>query len=131
MVPERHIGRALAMNLFLCAVAIDAWAHAALTRSVPGSRETLPVSPTKIELQFNEKVEAKFSTIRLEDEQGRAIPLGSPAVSADDPYQLEAGVQAPLAPGRYTVRYRVLSQDGHVVEYGYQFTVRTDDHNTP
>jgi hypothetical protein len=29
-----------------------------------------------------------------------------------------------LAPGRYTVRYRVLSVDGHVVESSFTFTVK-------
>jgi len=30
----------------------------------------------------------------------------------------------PLAPGRYTVRFRVLSVDGHVVESRFTFTVK-------
>ena len=29
-----------------------------------------------------------------------------------------------LDPGRYTVRFRVLSVDGHVVESSYTFTVK-------
>jgi copper resistance protein C len=31
---------------------------------------------------------------------------------------------ANLAPGRYTVRYRVLSVDGHIVESSFDFTVK-------
>jgi methionine-rich copper-binding protein CopC len=34
-------------------------------------------------------------------------------------------VSSPLAPGRYTVRYRVLSVDGHLVEAAFPFTVGT------
>jgi methionine-rich copper-binding protein CopC len=30
----------------------------------------------------------------------------------------------PISPGTYTVRYRVLSVDGHVVEAAFSFTVK-------
>lgn len=101
--------------------------HAALTQSVPGNREVLAASPASLSLRFNEKVEAKFSTVSLEDAQGQAQPLGPPLPAADDAYRLEAAVTAPLAPGKYTVRYRVLSQDGHVIERSYAFTVKAAD----
>ena len=29
------------------------------------------------------------------------------------------------SPGAYTVKYRVLSVDGHTVDYGYTFSVKT------
>lgn len=44
-------------------------------------------------------------------------------LSPDDPTQIELAIPEVLDAGTYTVRYRVLSQDGHVVEYGYQFRV--------
>lgn len=104
-----------------------AWGHAALTRSVPGNREVLAQSPARISLQFNEKVEAKFSRVTLQDAQGAERPLETPAVSADNAYQLDIAVPAALEPGRYTVRYRVLSQDGHVIERSYAFTIKAAD----
>lgn len=102
-----------------------AWAHAALTKSVPGNRDVLARSPDSINLTFNERVEAKFSKVALEDAQGRPVTLGAPSVAADDPYALQAQVTTPLPPGRYTVRYRVLSQDGHVIERSFVFTIET------
>lgn len=99
------------------------WAHAALTRSVPGNREVLAHPPEAIHLTFNEKVEAKFSKVSVEDAQGKPVALGAPAVAIDDPYALQAPLSGPLAPGRYTVRYRVLSQDGHVIERSFVFTI--------
>jgi copper resistance protein C len=114
--------RALVATLLL-AIAGSAWAHAALTRSVPGNREVLARSPASIRLTFNEKVEAKFSKISLEDARGQSVAIGTPAVAADDPYTLASALASPLAPGRYTVRYRVLSQDGHVIERSFAFTV--------
>jgi hypothetical protein len=44
-------------------------------------------------------------------------------VAPEDSKQLSVTL-APLAPGTYTVRYRVLSVDGHVVDSSFTFTVR-------
>jgi methionine-rich copper-binding protein CopC len=113
----------LAMAALLLAATGVAWAHAALTRSTPGNREVLAHSPGTIHLKFNEKVEAGFSKVSIEDAQGKAAALGTPTVAADDPYALRTPLNETLAPGRYTVRYRVLSQDGHVIERSFVFTI--------
>jgi copper resistance protein C len=121
----------LSIAILLLAVASLAWAHAALTKSIPGNREVLTRSPETILLRFNEQVEAKFSKVSLEDAQGRPLTLGTPAVPSDDPYALQTPLMAPLAPGRYTVRYRVLSQDGHVIERSFVFTLEAPQTPTP
>ena len=110
--------------LAMCLLPGLAWGHAALTKSVPGNREQLTQSPLLIRLQFNEKVEAKFSTVTLEDAQARKQALGSPTPTAENAYELQADVMQPLTAGRYTVRYRVLSQDGHVIERSYSFQIK-------
>lgn len=109
----------------LLAVSGAAWAHAALVKSAPGSRETLNKPPTRIVLKFSEAVEPKFSSVRLEGADGNALPLETLELSPGDPTQIEIAVPQVLLPGSYTVRYRVLSQDGHVVKYGYTFRVAT------
>lgn len=111
----------------LLATLSPAWGHAALTRSVPGNRDVLAHSPSHIRLRFNEKVEARFSTISLEDAQGHKTALGAVTSSAGDSHGLEAAVPVPLPPGRYTVHYRVLSQDGHVIERSFGFTLEAAD----
>lgn len=116
---------------FWLAFGTAAWGHAALTKSVPGNREVLAQSPATIDLKFNEKVEAKFSKVSVEDANGKLAALGTPAVVADDPYALQTPVTEPLTPGRYTVRYRVLSQDGHVIERSFVFTIEAPTTLTP
>lgn len=119
----------LAVALLLSAVTLlatnTAQAHAALVKSAPGSRETLSRSPAAIVLKFNERVEPRFSTVTVEQADGSAVRLGPVRLSADDPTQIELAIPGPLAAGTYTVRYRVLSQDGHMVDYGYQFRIST------
>lgn len=117
----------LALAASLLALCSSAWSHAALTKSVPGNREVLAQSPPALLLRFNEKVEPKFSKVSLEDAQGKTRSLGVPAVSATDPSQLETAVTEALEPGKYTVRYRVLSQDGHVIERSFAFTLGAAD----
>ena len=106
-----------------------AWAHAALVRSVPGNRDVLAHPPERLHLQFNEKIEARFSTVTLEDAQGTQQALGAPASSPDDAHVLDVDVGGALADGRYTVKCRVLSQDGHVIERSFSFTVKAPPAN--
>jgi methionine-rich copper-binding protein CopC len=44
-------------------------------------------------------------------------------VPPDDPRQLSVTVET-RTPGLYTVKYRVLSVDGHIVDNRFTFTVR-------
>lgn len=115
--------RALAA-VALFASGSSAWAHAALTKSTPGNREVLARSPSRVHLQFNEKVEAKFSTVSIEDDKGRKPALAAPVASPGNAFGLDVEVPSMLPAGRYKVHYRVLSQDGHVIERSFAFTLK-------
>jgi copper resistance protein C len=117
----RKILLALAALLVLPEVV---FAHAALVKSVPGSRAVVSHSPDRVTLCFNEAVELKFSSVKVEGAKGAAVAVGE-LKPGESPQCLEAGLPA-LASGAYTVRYRVLSKDGHTVDYGYQFTIQGD-----
>jgi|SRR5450755_181872 methionine-rich copper-binding protein CopC len=114
----------IVMALIALAVPTSAGAHAALVRSVPGSRSVMTQAPQSLDLCFNEAVEVKFSSVTLEDATGTAVPLGKLQAGGDSKC-----IHVPIptiGSGVFTVHYRVLSQDGHVVEYGYEFSVKTD-----
>jgi len=98
-------------------------AHAYLVRSAPAQRAVLYKAPAKIQLWFNERLEARFSTFSLSDADGRPFETGKAEVPKEDSKQLSATVK-PLPPGRYVVKYRVLSVDGHLVEDEFPFTIR-------
>ena len=98
-------------------------AHAYLVKSVPPGRATLFASPAKIQLWFNERLEPRYSSASVLDPDGKRVDLDNAQVSSDDPKQLAIGVKQ-LQSGRYTVKFRVLSVDGHVVEQSFPFTVR-------
>ena len=98
-------------------------AHAYLVKSVPAGRATLFTSPTKIQLWFNERLESRYSSISVHDPDGKRVDSDNPQVLSEDPKQLSIGVKK-LPAGRYTVKFRVLSVDGHVVEQSFPFTIR-------
>ena len=84
----------------------------------------LTQAPQSLDLCFNEAVEVKFSSVTLEDAKGTAVPLGK-LQAGSDPKCINVPILT-IGSGVFTVHYRVLSQDGHVVEYGYQFRIKTD-----
>jgi copper resistance protein C len=107
--------------LALCPTA--ALAHAVLVKSAPAQRATLVEPPSRVELWFNERLEPAYSKASVTNEAGTQVDLRDVAVSADDPRRLAVSLP-PLIPGRYTVSFRVLSVDGHVVESSLTFTVK-------
>lgn len=100
-----------------------ALSHAVLVKSVPAQRAVLAEPPPRVELWFNERLEPAYSKASVTNEAGVQVDLRDVAVSADDPRQLSLSLPT-LTPGRYTVRFRVLSVDGHVVESTVTFTVK-------
>ena len=97
--------------------------HASLIKSVPARRAQIFKSPTQIQLWFSERLETRFSSLKVIDSSGNRVDLGNVAVDTDDPKRISVGIK-PLVPGQYKIRFRVLSVDGHVVEDEVPFTIR-------
>jgi methionine-rich copper-binding protein CopC len=113
------IGIVLAVLLSPSAVS----AHAYLVKSVPARRAHLFAAPSKVELWFNERLEARFSHLTVSDAKNKRVDLGNVEIGLDDSKRLSVGIGT-LEPGLYTVKFRVLSVDGHVVEDSFPFTIR-------
>jgi methionine-rich copper-binding protein CopC len=120
----RRLVASFVVLLATLALAPDAvLAHAALVKSSPERRAAVIRPPTEVRLWFNERLEPAFSRLTVVDRDGRQVDAGDVRVGPDDPKRLSVGIP-PLTPGAYTVRYRVLSVDGHIVEGEFSFTVR-------
>ncbi len=113
----------MALAAFLLAPLV-AMGHAGLVRSDPGRRAVVSSPPEQIRLCFNEKVEPKFSSVSLFGNDGRAVEIGAPASDPQDLRCLTIPVSAVMKRGTYTVRYKVLSVDGHIVENGFKFSLK-------
>jgi copper resistance protein C len=99
----------------------SALAHSFLVEATPSSKDHVATSPKTIKLRFGGGVEPKYSKLTVENADGKVLGEGSIG-TPEKPRELS--MDSPdLAPGKYVVRYRVLSVDGHVVEGNYDFTV--------
>jgi copper resistance protein C len=116
-------GTRLAVVLVLVLWPGTSWAHAYLVKSAPAAHAVVARPPARAELWFNERLEPAYSRVFVLDGSGRHVDLGNTHVDPDDPKKLSVGLPE-LAPGSYTVRFRVLSIDGHIVESQFSFTVR-------
>jgi copper transport protein len=97
-----------------------AFAHATVKDADPGYRERLGSSPASVLIRFDQEVTALPDSIVVRNAQGR-IESDSAAVGAETRVVL-APVRE-LARGVYTVRWHVLSSDGHTVSGVYTFGV--------
>jgi copper resistance protein C len=107
----------------LLAVPVVGGAHAMLVKSAPARRAALTRLPERVQLWFNEALEPAFARLTVWDARGARVDGGDASVEPDDPKLLSVKLPA-LEPGAYTVKFRVLSVDGHVVEGEFSFTVR-------
>jgi copper transport protein len=110
------------LALWLCACALLApalaWAHATLKFASPGFGQELKASPRTIRLGFDQYV--SFPSIQVYNDAGKTF--AGPAVGRG--LSVVAPLRRRLPRGAYTVRWHVLSADGHVVAGVWTFGVR-------
>ena len=99
--------------------ATRAEAHAIIVSSKPAANSEVPAGPLDILLQFNSLIDVALSRVDLVDPAGKITPvtltsLGKGAVSA----QATAD-----APGKWRLRWQVLSVDGHITRGEIPFSV--------
>ena len=98
-------------------------AHATLVKSDPPRRASLSSSPKQIQLWFNEKIEGSYASVKVLDSNKKSITENNPEVVLDDPKSVVLNIPQ-MEPGRYTVQYRVMSVDGHVIASSYDFSIK-------
>jgi hypothetical protein len=109
---------------FACASALTppAAAHAFLDHALPAVGSTVHAPPAQVKLWFSQKLEPAFSNAQVSDSAGKRVDRADGRVDDGDRTVLTVSVPQ-LAPGRYRVKWRVLSVDTHVTEGDYSFDV--------
>jgi len=102
-----------------------AQAHATLVRTFPTKGAIVLTSTNRVSMLFGEYILVlqgrNPNTISVINQKGTVVSTGVPMVSGKKIWQ---SLKTPLQAGRYTVKYRVVSADGHVVSGTYTFTVK-------
>ncbi|SOD16165.1 copper resistance CopC family protein [Nitrosomonas ureae] len=116
---------ALLMLLPLLFQVNPAIAHATLVKSEPPRRAILSTPPKQIQLWFNEKIEGSYASVTVEDSNKKLVTESMPEILVDDSKSIILNLPQ-IPPGLYTVHYRVMSVDGHVIESKYDFSVKNN-----
>ena len=91
-----------------------AYAHAILVRSEPADNSILSESPAEIRMWFNETIVVKFSSVKIQDQNGNSVP--DLIIQGDENDRTLMIVSLPELPqGIYTVYWNTYSaSDGHI-----------------
>ena len=107
-----------AAALFAFSALADAHSH--LKESQPAEGSVVATAPANIVLKFSESARLTALTVQKDGEAEQKIaPLPTESSA-------QISVPAPkLSPGKYTVSYRVISDDKHVMAGKLHFTIGT------
>ena len=114
---------ALAVTVALGSTAPPALAHSMLVKAEPPRRAMLAKAPGQVRLWFNEDIEGDYASLTVLNADKHPVTDAKPTLVSDDPKSIVLPLPE-LAPGKYSVKFRVLSVDGHVVDSAFDFTVK-------
>lgn len=99
------------------------YAHAIMVKSQPEVDSTLTESPKQIDVWFNDKVGSEYKALAVINSAGKRMDNKDVAQETFDHSHLYITVPD-LPPDTYTVRYRVVSIDTHIVTGKFKFTIK-------
>jgi copper transport protein len=116
------VRKLLAVALLALALPAGASAHATLTTTHPEFGSRIGSSPKYVVLTFDQSVDVLPNAIRVYAADGRLVS-GDTGPTNPDKRTIDVPVSR-LPRGGYTVRWRAVSADGHVVSGVFTFGVR-------
>jgi methionine-rich copper-binding protein CopC len=111
---------ALATALVLISVQV-ADAHSDLLDSTPAAGAVLDVAPDSVELVFATDVQPQYGEVTVTGPDGDRYDLSGSFTNGDS--SARVGLRQATVPGPYTVTFRIVSTDGHVLGDGFSYRV--------
>ncbi|GJL73470.1 MAG: hypothetical protein NMNS01_26690 [Nitrosomonas sp.] len=105
---------------------LPALAHAVLVQSEPAVDSTINESPRQVNVWFNENVASEFKALAVINSAGKRVDNKDITQARLDRSHIYISTPE-LPPDTYTVRYRVMSTDTHIVTGRFKFTVKDTD----
>jgi methionine-rich copper-binding protein CopC len=112
----------LAVVLWL-ALQSSSRAHAFLDHAEPKVGSTSAHSPAEIKAWFTQNLEPAFSTLEVQDAQGKQVDKKDAHLDAKDKSLFLVSLP-PLSAGTYTVIWHVVSVDTHRTQGRFKFTIQ-------
>lgn len=114
------LGLALIVTL---ALPLPVFAHAIMVKSQPEVDSTIAESPKQVDVWFNDKVGSEYKALAVINSVGKRVDNKDAEQETFDQSHLYTTV-TDLPPDTYTVRYRVVSIDTHIVTGKFKFTIK-------
>jgi methionine-rich copper-binding protein CopC len=112
-----------AITLAILLPAPAASAHSSLVSSVPAEGAAVATAPKQVSLEFNEPLDAGFNELVVLGPDGTSHWEDGKATVVDATISVPVKVLGPA--GAYTMKYHVVSADGHPVSGSVAFTLTT------
>lgn len=98
-------------------------AHAIVVRTSPPQDGEGQANIGKVDVWYDAGIRDSLAALAVVSESGERVDKKDAAIDSADPAHVSVSV-ATLTPGKYTVRYRALSADGHMVSGAWEFQVK-------
>jgi len=118
----------LTLLFFSFTSAFEAHAHSQMIQQFPKGNSTISEIPAEVDLIFDEELLdlGSGNSVTVKDPQGIEITTGPTYLLSS---KISRKLLSSTTPGIYTVSYRIVSGDGHVVESFYHFTLQIINDN--
>ncbi|MFT8312326.1 MAG: copper resistance protein CopC [Sporolactobacillus sp.] len=98
-------------------------AHAYVIKSNPAQNEQASANLKTVSIQFSEEIQQIFLTLQILDKDGHRVDTNQAHIDKKNPVVLVNNVKKKLAVGYYTIKWKVISADGHAVNGTIGFKV--------
>ena len=98
-------------------------AHAIVVRTSPPQNGAAAANIAKVDVWYDAGIRDSLAALAVVTEGGERVDKRDAAIDSGDAAHVSVSVN-PLTPGKYTVRYRALSADGHLVSGAWDFEVK-------
>lgn len=113
---------ALALVAVIAAATPATRAHFGLSKSLPEAGTTV-TSPDEVRLWFTQEPQEGTVQIRVVEAEDAGVHVMDPVQDEEDGRVFSIVLHGTLPPATYTVSWRGMSADGHVVRETFPFTV--------
>ncbi len=101
---------------------LSSYAHIYMLESYPSPESSHTTPPKKVTLTFVGSLEPAFSKIEVFDRSGKKV--SGKTTFRDDDTVMETELKENLPPGKYTVKWKCMSLDGHLQKDQYIFYIK-------
>lgn len=119
----RRAALSMAAASMLYAASDDAFAHAIIVRTSPPQSGVGAADIGKVEVWYDAGIRDAFVALAVVGPSGERVDKRDAAIDPADQAHVTVGVNQ-LTSGKYTVRYRALSADGHMVSGAWEFDLK-------